>query len=453
MRILAISNFYPPHGIGGYEQGCRDVLEGLAARGHRVQVLTSTYGTGRERMEKQGEANPVVIHRQLYFHWKPNRPWNNLWELASIEKQGLAAFYHLLRACRPEVLSMWNMAGLSQSLITAAQESGLPLVYHISDEWPRQLGGDPWLHFWCRRPRKAFKRPVKSALVGLLKEACRKRLCFQMPHKEFTTCHFASEFLRRSLISAGLKVGRAEVIHWGVRPLRPRLSPPASRNGNSPSLLYLGQLVPHKGPHVLLEALGLLRDKMGYGDPSAEFTLSDLSRAEPREAEGLRTSISLTLAGTAPEPEYSAGLRRLVEEKGLSRQVRFLPPQPRERLAELCAEHEIFVFPSIWQEPFSIALLEAMAAGLAVVATATGGTPEVVRDRENGLLCPPDDARELAEKIEILVWNRALRQTLAKAAQETIRKEFDLTGMLDRVERLLLSAPSAEFTLSDLSRA
>ena len=52
MRILVISNFYPPHHIGGYELGCRDVVGELRARGHDVRVLTSTYGvTGREANE------------------------------------------------------------------------------------------------------------------------------------------------------------------------------------------------------------------------------------------------------------------------------------------------------------------------------------------------------------------------------------------------------------------
>jgi len=418
MRILAISNLYPPAAIGGYEQGCRDLLDGLAARGHKVRVLTSTYGSEEPRVEQQGSGNPIVVQRALYFHWRPERPWRSFLDLAGIERQGLDSFYRLLREHRPEVLSLWNMGGLSQSLITAAQESGLPVTFHISDEWPRRLGGDPWLHFWCRRPRRALKRPVKAALVGLLRTACRRRLCFQMPAREFSACHFASEFLRRTLASDGLKARRAEVIHWGVRPSSLRTLPASGRQGTSLSLLYLGQIISHKGPHIALEALHLLRDKMGYGN------------------------ISLTLAGTTPDPDYLLSLLRLVEEKRLTRRVRFLPAQPRERLPELCRQHDLFVFPSIWQEPFSIALLEAMAAGLPVVATATGGTPEVVRDRENGLLCQPDDPAELAEKIEALIWNRDLRHSLAEAAQETIRRDFNFDTMLTRVERLLLGESS-----------
>jgi hypothetical protein len=49
MRILVLTNFYPPHYVGGYELGCRDVVEGLRARGHQVAVLTSTYKVYKPR--------------------------------------------------------------------------------------------------------------------------------------------------------------------------------------------------------------------------------------------------------------------------------------------------------------------------------------------------------------------------------------------------------------------
>ncbi len=235
-----------------------------------------------------------------------------------------------------------------------------------------------------------------------------------MPDKHFNTCQFMSDFLRKSLTSNGLQVGRAEVIRWGVRPPVLRAPDGSGANGRL-SLLYLGQIVPHKGPHIAVEALSLLSKKMDC------------------------RNISLTLAGTTPQPGYLLALRELVEEKGLSSNVRLLPAQPRQRLTEFCRQYDVFLFPSIWEEPFSIVLLEAMAAGLPVIATATGGTPEVIRDRENGLLCLPDSPEELAEKIVALIWNQGLRHTLAQAALETVRRDFNFDAMIKRVEKLLLS--------------
>ena len=414
MRILALSNLYPPQAIGGYEQGCKDVLEGLAARGHEIAVLTSSYG-GASPVEARENGNGITVHRELYFHWLQERGPRNLLALAAIERRGLAAFRWLLREHRPEVISLWNMGGLSQSLVTAAQRSGRPTVFHISDEWPSNTSGDPWLHFWGRQPRARLKRPVKAAVVSLLKGTVGDRLCFDAPRKRFDTCHFTSAFLRDKLLGNGLRAERAEVIHWGVR-----LSPEEGaanggrRNGRF-ALLYLGQLVPHKGPQVALEAVRLLSNGLGHRE------------------------ISLTLAGSAPQPEYLHYLQHWVKEHQLGGQIEFLPAQPRERLQQFCADYDGFVLPSVWQEPFSIVLLEAMAAGLPVVATNTGGTPEVVRDYRNGLLCQPGNAVALAEKLELLVNNRKFSRSLAEEARRTIQADFSLSRMVERVEQLLLT--------------
>ncbi|MFQ5772284.1 MAG: hypothetical protein ACE5HX_17245, partial [bacterium] len=53
MRILVISNLYPPYFVGGYELGCRDVVDGLKARGHHVKVLTSTYGVNKPEHDSE----------------------------------------------------------------------------------------------------------------------------------------------------------------------------------------------------------------------------------------------------------------------------------------------------------------------------------------------------------------------------------------------------------------
>ena len=66
------------------------------------------------------------------------------------------------------------------------------------------------------------------------------------------------------------------------------------------------------------------------------------------------------------------------------------------------ADHDVFVFPSIWEEPFSIGLLEAMACGQAVVGTTTGGSAEILVDGVNSLVFPPGDPRRLARQVKRL---------------------------------------------------
>ena len=87
-------------------------------------------------------------------------------------------------------------------------------------------------------------------------------------------------------------------------------------------------------------------------------------------------------------PDYDKEIELLVRSLGLERSVRFTGLIPRERLPEIYKQHGTLIFPSVWDEPFSITLLEAMSSGLAVVGTTTGGSAELLADGVNALTFP-----------------------------------------------------------------
>jgi glycosyltransferase involved in cell wall biosynthesis len=107
---------------------------------------------------------------------------------------------------------------------------------------------------------------------------------------------------------------------------------------------------------------------------------------------------------------------------------------PRERDA-LLARASVFVLPSHF-EALPMALLEAMAAGCPVVATAVGGIPDVVRDGENGLLVPPGNPAALADALQRLLGDRALAERLGREARATIAARFTLERSLERLEQI-----------------
>ena len=74
MKILVISNLYPPHSIGGYEERCRQIVDRLIERGHEIRVLTSTHGVDKEQIESN-------IHRRLKVHGYFGHPWLQIIEL------------------------------------------------------------------------------------------------------------------------------------------------------------------------------------------------------------------------------------------------------------------------------------------------------------------------------------------------------------------------------------
>jgi glycosyltransferase involved in cell wall biosynthesis len=126
--------------------------------------------------------------------------------------------------------------------------------------------------------------------------------------------------------------------------------------------------------------------------------------------------VTLVVAGDGPE---RVALERRSAELGLDERVRFLGSVPRDRVLELFRAADASVLPSAW-ENFPHTVVEALAVGCPVIATAVGGVPEVIRDGENGLLVAPRDADALAAAIARFFGDAELRARLAAAAAPSV---------------------------------
>ena len=116
-------------------------------------------------------------------------------------------------------------------------------------------------------------------------------------------------------------------------------------------------------------------------------------------------------------------VRQMAENLGLAGQVHFLGS--RQDVPDLLQAMDIFVLPS-YSEGLSLALLEAMAAGLPVIVSAVGGNPEVVTDGETGLIIPPRDAQVLAQALERLLGDPTLAKKLGKNARRHVEANYSL---------------------------
>jgi glycosyltransferase involved in cell wall biosynthesis len=126
--------------------------------------------------------------------------------------------------------------------------------------------------------------------------------------------------------------------------------------------------------------------------------------------------LTLTIAGAGPE---EAKIKKNFSPESRSR-IYVLPFVPPDKLSQVYAEHDIFVFPSLF-ESMSLVVPEAMATGMPVVTTKACGMQDIIEDGKSGFLVPPRDAETLSKKIEQLRLDAGLRQTLGTAAQENAR--------------------------------
>lgn len=161
----------------------------------------------------------------------------------------------------------------------------------------------------------------------------------------------------------------------------------------SRDIAFLGRLVSDKGCDVLLEALHILRDR------------------------GLRPG--LTIIGEGPERERLAAL---ASASGLDEQVTFSGKLEWEPLAALLQTHEILAIPSSWEEPFGIVALEGAACGCVLIGTAGGGLPEAIGPC--GLVVPRRDASSLADGLQRLLADQALREGFRSAAPHHLARHL-----------------------------
>lgn len=178
-------------------------------------------------------------------------------------------------------------------------------------------------------------------------------------------------------------------------------------------LLYVGTWLDRKGIYYLAEAFERLVRRV--------------------------SGIELTVAGCSnPEEAVKKFFGKDVRDR-----IRVVPFVTREDMPAVYTDHDIFVFPSLF-EGMPLALLEAMATGMPVVTTDTSGMADVVEDEFNGLLVPPADAERLVEATERLCRSVELRKRIGEAAQQTMRRYTweRVTGKLEGV--LMFAAQCGE---------
>jgi glycosyltransferase involved in cell wall biosynthesis len=421
MKVLFITNLYPPNAIGGYERLCHQVAAEFAANGHGVAVLTSNYGGAEALYPGQ------VVYCRLRLFADPEdiyRPF----EVGADERHAIAAanqmeLHAVITAEHPEVIFAWNLFFLDPSLLDGLVDR-CPVVFMLTDNWLISARDAPFLsrffqeHVfgsvpfprldsdagpWCGLPTRWYREPRQPR--------------FAVPHRAI----FGSRFVRLFYAAAGIRFRDSTVIHNGVR--LPEMPPEsfADRaqlvNAIELRLLIAGRVVDLKGVHTAIEALSLL----------------EVTRHRPR--------VRLTVLGDRRDKKYNQYLTELITATGTASFVTFAEPIPESRLFDLFQNHDIYLFPSLY-EPFSLTLIHALAAGIPTIASDVGGNLEIVQDGENGLLFHKGDAEDLARAIRTLAEQPVLRQAISKEARRAAR-DFTFARMVREMTHYLAETVEA----------
>jgi glycogen(starch) synthase len=399
MRILVLTSLYPPHHLGGYEIACRSTVRGLRHRGHDVSVLASRYRV-------DGVADDEEAERSLRLFWEAGK-WNRPGLRGAVQatRNDIATLRRALTRFRPDLVWAWHMAGISKSLLSECAARGLPMVFAVHDLWPLyDLKPDPWLR-WTR----GWRFPVGRGLgtwLGLPARALDIRAAARASYN--------SDWTREQVVRSGV-LGDGPVIYPGVD---------LSLFGNAPGpqrpirrFLVVGRIEPRKAPAVVVEALAQLR---GAGIEDA----------------------TLTVMGSS-ERNHLKELEALAQRLRVEDAVTFRRAVPYERMPGVYAEHDAVIHAAVWDEPFGLTIVEAMACRRPVIASPTGGANEVVSDA-NALTFSPGDAEACAKRMWQLATDPTLSPRLVAEGEKTAKRFSQETSTRAHEEHLrsVLASPA-----------
>jgi glycosyltransferase involved in cell wall biosynthesis len=266
------------------------------------------------------------------------------------------------------------------------------LVLHMQCEWLSQLDAE-WM-----RPRAAAADRVLGC-ADFVAEQARKAL---------------PEFAER----CGFLFNGAD-----AEKFTPDGAGPRADVGDAPRLLFVARVSPEKGVHVLLEAFRKVRERY----PNARLDVVGALSAAPREFNvDLSADPRTRQLARFYEGDYVQQMKAAAGEG-----VHFTGNLPYAELVSLYRQADVFVFPSVWHEPFGMPNIEAMACGVPVVSTRGGGIPEVVLDGQTGLLVERGNPDELAAAILRLLGDYELRQRFSLAGRTRVEERFSW----DRIAR------------------
>ena len=397
-RLLFVTLRYPPYVAGGYELLTRDAAEALRARGHNVHVLA---GKG-ERFKDSGDVSPWLepdLDGEDPFQVAMGARFRERLRLDFLRSSNLEATSRAIAAFQPELVFFFNLGLVSLAPILAARRAKVPTLGYLSDPWV----ASHWLLDW----RTSGRKPLRLFLLSKLWR------CFRS-YVDIGPALCCSQSLRERLVGEGLSSEATGVLHLGVPPdievATAKLEPPKREPGEALRVGCISALWKGKGQDVLVRALSLAREK--------------------------KVPIELWLAAPSAT-DFRRELEVLVFELGLSTAVRFLDALTREDLSKELQRTHVLCVPSVWEEPFPLSTLEGMAHGLAVGVSTAGGSPEAIRDGEDGRVFPKGDAEALAQGLLDWESDEPGRLAMGRAAQASARGRLNHRLFIDGIERAI----------------
>lgn len=378
MRILGISNYYPPHHEGGYEISVAQTLEHQRARGHQVRVLCGDRGGSGEGFDQSG------ISRSLHYL---NYSSGSSLDKHRVERYNYALTQKSIRDFAPDLVYIGSQKALSLAPALAVQDLKVPHIFDIGDIWLKSYLGSGL--------KSRFYRKIKATLP------------FTVGGKVVPQPAIVPSVWLKDRLWFDYKVEDVHVVPRGVA-----LAPFRDKEPSSPpAWLFAGRIEPRKGLHLVIEALREIR------------------RTEPEFA------FKLDIYGSE-DPAYTQDCRRMICEFHLEDCFSF--QGRRADMQDVWPQYDVLLMPTLAEEAFGRVIIEAMANGLPVLATGSWGPAEIISDKQDGWLFEPHKEGDLASLLQAITQLPASRlKELGTAARSTVESRYEIALVQKQIDYIL----------------
>ena len=393
MRLLLITNLYPPQELGGYGRCMADFCWGLRQRGHEVQVICNDAVYLGIASKKGPSGEPVA--RELLL------------------KGDFCNGVHLIQSRSQQQRIENHNRDIVNKWLKKGKWDGI-LLGNID------LLGAELLHWLLTHKLQILHH------IGFVNSPYAIE---QQPNAENYQLLAASRTVMEMLGEEGIHTANASIVYPGARTdlFGPEVvgrippEPPCKKTGKPLHLCFAGLLMESKAPHTLLEAIAIL-NQQGY-------------------------PIRASLAGKPFQKSYVEAMNSFCLSNNIDNIVTFYKQLTRDQLARFFCLHHAAVFPSIHPEAFGIVAVEAMASGLALLSSGVGGASEVFEDNQSGLQFKAGNAESLAQAIKRLYDEPGLLRALQENGLERARNKLDVKYSAQKIEKTLKNLNNTKSTV------
>jgi glycosyltransferase involved in cell wall biosynthesis len=407
MRVLFVTNYFPPDEVGGAEIAAFHSCHGLIAHGLDASVLTVNTRTS-QREDTHYRLQGVPVHKISHRPFTVSNALTQTFD-PRVYRDVLAE----LRQVQPDLVHIHNVSGATLAPFVACHRLGVPVVLTLHDLWllcPNNMlyQHDGVLCSPAEHPngcRRCFRRydywadlPQRRQIFSFL---VRHVGFFMSPSQKLIDLH----------VAAGYDPNRFRLVRYGIVPglAQPPARSPAreivQERGLYNSLLFAGSVVEIKGMQTVIEALPLL------------------FRYLPR--------FRLVVAGSGDE-RFLTALRKFDSSR-----VVLLGRVPFREMRALYSAADLTAVPSTWYDNSPMVIYESLLAGTPIVGSKIGGIPELIEEGETGYTVPPRDVAALAEKvIEYFALPAPRRRAMRRSCTQHAREQLTLERHLDRLQEV-----------------